>query len=358
MKSPRIFYLYQPLNFCSGGQKTMFKHVDILNANGYCAYAVPAITTTLSAEPFRLDWFSNNTRLMSNDEFQSKFDPNVDYVVFPEPLREGVALFPAARKIIFNQNLYLGFPGPKVGNALPDSLLDPSLLAVFTVSDHNLNTLQFAYPDLKCIRVYYGVDSHELSFKPLNEKKRQIACISKWSDRQLSVLHGILSARAKAGKNRLADFDWCVLGNKRHGETINILCDSLIFVFLSITEGCPILPLEAMLSGCILCMFEGGPQEEYQPPMKFRYGDLQSIAGYIETIAAADADELRQFQFGTEEALKIALRYSLEREKESVLSAWKQVFFESCHRSSVIVPELSSNWLAEYYAAIISHSLI
>src|SRR6185369_4415466 len=98
----KIFYHCFDTDARGGGQKHTYQHVDILCAHGFDAYVVH------EAPGYRLDWFRNETRVISRQEYEALFDPARDYVVLAETVGSDVTSYPG-RKIIFNKNLYYLF---------------------------------------------------------------------------------------------------------------------------------------------------------------------------------------------------------------------------------------------------------
>src|SRR5215472_5677929 len=95
----RIFYYAYDTLKPSGGEIDTYHHVDILNDNGFDAYA-------LHTKPgYRHKWFENNTRVIDVSAFWRIYDRERDFVVLPEPLELQMKMFPG-KKVIFNKALY------------------------------------------------------------------------------------------------------------------------------------------------------------------------------------------------------------------------------------------------------------
>ena len=100
MSGARIFYYCYSHNEPLGGQKHTYRHVDILNAHGFEAYALH------QKAGFRLTWFENRTRVIDEHGFHQIYDPERDYLALPEVLGARILDFPG-RKVIFDKGLYL-----------------------------------------------------------------------------------------------------------------------------------------------------------------------------------------------------------------------------------------------------------
>ncbi len=101
-KNPTIYYYCYDHNLPSGGQKHTYRHVDILNKNGFDAKVLH------TAKNFRLTWFDNTTPVVSYQECVAKMNERRDFLVLPEDLGPRILDFPG-RKVIFNKNIFHGF---------------------------------------------------------------------------------------------------------------------------------------------------------------------------------------------------------------------------------------------------------
>jgi glycosyltransferase involved in cell wall biosynthesis len=318
MKAPKIFYFCYRHNRPTGGQKHTYRHVDILNQHGFDA-------TVFHPDPeFRLNWFKNDTRVITYADFLRQVDPARDVVVLPEDLGLRINNFPG-RKVIFNKNLFYGFLCYGVEGPSQYPYHSPEVVAAFTVSEHNKAHLQLAYPDLPVERVHIEIDSAIFRYRTLVEKKPQIACIPKSSEYLMSLYH-MLRSRTASGLNNGQAFEWVFIENKSEAQTAAILQDSLIFIFLSVAEGMGRMPLEAMACGCLLTAFAHGPLAEILPPCaRFECGDLISVVTYIENIMNSFPQEIQRWSACVTAGRDIAKSYSLERQEASVLQAWERV---------------------------------
>jgi hypothetical protein len=314
----RIYYFCFDHNRPTGGIKQIYRHVDVLRRHGHEAFVLHDTPGS------RATWFDNQTSIVDRETFARLHDPVADFVVLPEDL--GTRFFDfRGRKVIFNQNVYYGFAAFGWSLSLRYSYLDPDLIAVLTVSDHNGEYLRFAYPRLPVLRVHYGVDSARFTARALADKKRVIACVNKSPQEICALLH-LLQSRARQGLNRLQDYEWVLLQGKSESEVAGLLSECLLLVFLSTTEGLGLTPLEAMLSGCFVAAYGVGPPAEYLLP-QYQFGphDLLGMARWIETLAELSPDQLDEWQALADAGRAAALQYSLEREEASILAAWSRI---------------------------------
>jgi hypothetical protein len=314
----RVFYFAYSHDRPTGGQKQCYRHVDILNRHGYDAYA-------LHMTPgFRLRWFDNDTRTIDPAGFRGLHDPARDIVVVPEDLGEQMLSFPG-RKVVFNQNLFYGFHafGERQPREYP--YLRPDVVAALAVSDHNAAALRFACPSLAVHRVVNGIDLDRFAYRPPREKSRLVACVAK-APAQLSVVYHVAQLRARQRLNALSSFEWVFIQGRSEREVADILGRALVFVFLGVEEGLPLMPLEAMASGCLVLGVGSGPVTEYLDAASlFPVGDAVSLVTRLEAIAATHPDRLDDLEAASERGRQTASGYTLAREEASVIEAWRTI---------------------------------
>lgn len=329
MSDPRIFYFCYDHDRATGGQKHTYQHVDILNKHGYEAYIFHR------QKDFRLRWFENETRVLDQEQVKAMHDRQRDFIVLPEDLGERILIFPG-KKVIFNKNLYCGFQVFGTQRPAVDPYLDQEVVCAFAVSNHNAQHLQFAYPHLRVIKVCAGIDGNVFRYNSLARKERRIACIPKGTARGfLLTLYHMLQARAELGLNRLKDYEWTFLEGHTEREVADLLHKSLVFIFTSAEEGLGRMPLEAMLSGCLVAGLESGPQKEYLPPeYRFEPGNMIEMVRYVENITNSFPENINEWEQLSEQGRRNALAYSLEEQERSVVSAWEQILSTTFAASS------------------------
>jgi len=325
MAQPKIFYFCYDHQTPTGGQKQMYRHIDILNKHGHKAFALH------TRESSRLRWFDNKTAVVGLDEFEKIYHSTQDFLVLPEDLGTRILSFPG-QKIIFNQNCYYGFYSFGFETPRVYPYVHPDIKHVFVVSDHNLEYLTFAFPDLRVSRIYYAVDSSKFVYRPIEGKKKLIACLPSKNPMEVSQVYHQLLSRSRQGLNRLQDYEWVFIQNRSEAEVIRILSEALLLVFLSTEEGFGILPLEAMASGTLVVAYDSGPPSEYLRPQNaflFKKGDVLAVVRSIEEITGAFPQNVGELQAMSEAARDGTRMYSLRREEESVIAAWHTIMSES-----------------------------
>lgn len=319
MTQRKIFYFCFSDNQSSGGNKEIYRHVKILTQHGYQAFVLH------TTREFKLTWFNHQVKVVDLDIFKALFSPEKDFIVLPEDLGSDILSFPGNR-VIFNQNIYYGFHTFSLSKPLLYPYLCSETKGALVVSEHNRKYLSFAYPSLNIRRVYCGVDSEKFAFQHLKQKKKKIACNPVKRPLDISLLYHLLQSRAEQGLNTLSDYEWVFIENKTELEVAQILQESLLFIFLSKEEGFPLMPLEAIACGCLVVAYNVAPLTEYLPSeFLYEQGNILEIARSIEAITRAFPEQVGQWETTSKTSLDIALQYSLPREEESVIGAWKEI---------------------------------
>jgi hypothetical protein len=303
----------------------MYRHVDILNKHGYRSFALHV------QQDYRLTWFENQTPVISMDDLQGRYRPEDDIIVLPEDLGEKILSFPG-HKVIFNQGVYLGFYSLGFNKPQPYPYLHPDIKAVMVVSEHNREYLTFAYPGLKIYRTINAVENKKFAYQTVQQKKKHIACLPAKNPVDLSQVYHILSSRAAQGLNTLEDYQWTFIENMPETDVIQTLQNSLIFIFLSTEEGFPLMPLEAMLSGSLVVAYRAGPLMEFMDKKNSFLclkGDTLEVVKTVEAITASFQTNGANLQTVSDSAFEKALDYSLQKEEESIIMAWKGILYDT-----------------------------
>lgn len=372
MKEPRIFYLCPDNNKPVGGIKQIYRHVDILNKNGFCAFVLH------NSLGFRCTWFENKTAIAYKKIFSTGihiflkkilfsriFNPfylfwcilnfllhsgyrfevlgvykeyrgkiirtkgeneniefeKTDFLVIPEVYGPDIKdVAKGVKKVIFNQNAHYTFSRYSLKkNDLKTPYLSDDIVSTIVVSEHSSNYLKFAFPDINLVRIHCGIDGSV--FKYSSQKKKQIAFMPRKLPEQLSQVINILKFRGV-----LNDFSLVAVDNKTEKEVAKILQESLIFLSFSTREGCPLPPLEAMACGCIVVGYHGGGGREYFNE-EFSYPiEAENILVFAKTIEKVITEYTNDrsclLNKGKQASEFINEKYSLEQEEQDVLNFW------------------------------------
>jgi glycosyltransferase involved in cell wall biosynthesis len=314
MNAPRIFVLCPDYDEPSGGVRRLYRHVDVLCRHGARAWV-------LHRRPgFRCTWFDNDTPVMAFDRAGLTA---ADFLVVPEvygPDLGGMA--PGVPKVVFNQNAYFTFRGFAPGRIVPPGpYLSREVVAVFAVSEDNAAYLRHAFPGLQVRRIHYGIDP---LFAPRGPKRRAIAYMPrKNADDAVQVLN-ILSCRGALNGWELLPID-----GLPEAEVARRLAECLIFLSFGMVEGCPLPPLEAMACGCFVVGYHGRGGREYFDPSFSRPVEAGDIIGFARAIEEALRMEAETTGFlaelGRRAEAFVRSKYSPERERDDILTAWDAI---------------------------------
>src|SRR5579862_2294830 len=139
-RDTRVLALCPDLPEPAGGVRKIYRHVDLLNANGINALVVH------DQPGFVCRWFDHQTPVTSRREISLQHA--TDLIVVPEILSwEMMGQARGIRKVILNQNVYQTFLAqtPQI-DALVAPYRHPDFLATLVVSDDSQRYLNHAFP--------------------------------------------------------------------------------------------------------------------------------------------------------------------------------------------------------------------
>jgi hypothetical protein len=335
-------YYYQPCpDFPAGGPRISYRHVDVLNQNGIPA----AILHPKSG--YRYPFASTNTKIEYVKDLDEK---NIRVLVLPEfhgySLNEGILTneadylgskllsrfnktkslaetkfhLPKCPKIILNQNSYYTFQNYPLNESIKQTIYThPDTLGIFCVSEDNQNYLKLAFPDRPIHRIVY---SHDFEiFKFSESKKLQCAYMPRKNIRDIEQVLSIIKLRGN-----LNDFKFIPVDQLPTSRVSEILKESQFFLSFGDPEGCPMPPVEAMLSGCTVIGYHGrGGTEYWKPEFSFpiERGDIITFVKAIEECAVIlrkSPEELKRRARAADSFIRE--KYSAVKEKESILSGF------------------------------------
>jgi len=341
MKKPCIYYFCPDFKGVVGGVKTMYRHVDILNGNGFNAAILHSRTG------FRCRWFENDTKIAYVRQTDLGMD---DILVFPEPFLAYFTDFhnpPKAelwfdrivsksrhkyyinelsktpvRKVIFNQNAYLSFEGIDSAEAYDIPYLRKDVTATICVSDDNEDYLKFAFPNARLYRVRLSANKAYFYHGP--DKKPQIAFIADRSREDSNQVLNILKAR-----NSLEGFRLVPIKDVAERQVAQIMRESLVFMSFGRAEGFSLPPMEAMLCGCIVVGYHGRAGREYFDPSfccPVEVGDIIGLVRSVEAVLSVYKENPAQLaEIAKTASEQIAFRYTSEKEEADLKNIWAEI---------------------------------
>ncbi len=305
-----IYYITPSLARPSGGVRTMYRHVDALNAAGFPAAVVH------ERRGFRCAWFENRTRveyppLMLND----------DVLVFPEEFSaESLArIAPGVPKVVLNQNAYRTFAskGPRGPSPSVDC---PDVVAVVVVSEDNERYLRYAVPDLPVHLVRHCIDGR-VFFPDFTAQARHIAVMPHKRPHEFAQVRALLERRGV-----LDDWELVVLRGLPETAVARELRSAPLFLSVARAEGFGLPAAEAVASGCFVIGFHGQAGREYLRPPHTQVvedGDVVGFAMAIEEFTGRfDACREALTRSMGEAADRIRARYSHEHQTADLVEAF------------------------------------
>lgn len=324
-----IYYWSPDYTSAVGGVKILYRHVDILNSNGYNASIIH------KKSGFRCSWFENDTEVSYLKKIS--LDKN-DFLVIPEiygslytnPKSRPKAysnfkrLFESnAIKIVFNQGVYNTFNGQTFYEERLNSIYqDPVIKGVMVVSDDSLDYLKYSFPGLNVVRFHNSINRDVFFYNP-HKKKKICFMPSKNADHAVQVICMLKS------RGITEDFEIIPIENKSEYEVAQIMKESLIFLSFGYPAGFSLPPAEAMACGCIVVGYHGmGGREYFKSDLCFpvEMGDIIAFSKMTERVIEEWEKMPGAFMERTMKASAyIHSKYTKEREEQDVLDFWKSM---------------------------------
>ncbi|QFU18215.1 glycosyltransferase [Microvirga thermotolerans] len=310
---PTVYFLVPDYNRPSGGVRTLYRHVDILNAAGLHAVVLHR------RRNFRCTWFEHRAPVRN---VQQVTICRNDLLVLTELDIDILDRLPRGLKhAIFNQGIHLTWTRA-TGTELYHYTENPDLVGVVTVSDHSLHVMRHAFnpPRLRRIRlsidpcIYYWTDA---------SRAKRISYMPRRGERDIPPVLGILRAR------RVLD-DWQILpiDGMAPAEVGDALRTSRIFLSFSEQEGFGLPAAEAMACGNYVIGYHGfGGGEFFRPEfsMPVPSADVLAFASEVERAVNRDREDGGWCQRrGREASAFILSEYSPERERGDVIGTYTE----------------------------------
>lgn len=313
----RIFYLCPDLTFPSGGIKRLYKHVKILNENGFNSYILHF------KKGFKPGWFASSVPVVYLND-NPPLNPG-DTIVVPEG-------FPNVMKKFSNVNL------KRVVIALNPLYPFQSLPAGESWTDYGFNTVLASSPqiadliswslDIKDVHVFETSIDAETFYFDRSIKRNQIAYVSR-KDLNTPVIEKILKVRQRYSK----PFEFIRIENMKFEDYADVLRRSAFFITTSPYEGTNRSVLEAMASGCICTGYHGfGGKDYIIPNGEDRNFFLAETLNFFELAQILDRlvtdfrNQESYLETVRKNAIKTAERLHRGLERDSILNFWSSFF--------------------------------
>jgi hypothetical protein len=314
---PTIYFLAPDYNVPSGGVRTLYRHVDILNSFGIRAFILH------QSRNFRCTWFEHQTRVA--DLRSVKISPS-DLLVVTELDTDLLGRLPAGtRHVILNQGIHLTWT--RACENLPWHYgAHPDLAGVVTVSDHSAEMLRYAFDPPYLRRIHLAIDPR-LFYPGQDVRARRIAYMPRRGGRDARPVLEMLRDRGI-----LQNWELVPIDGLKPAEVGNILRTTSIFLSFADQEGFGLPAAEAMACANYVCGYHGfGGREffrsEFSAPVSS--GDILEFARTVEGIIARDRlNPAWCRERGNKAAAFIAMEYSPERERDDVIQTYTEFLQE------------------------------
>jgi hypothetical protein len=316
MTNTLIYFFCYDNTVPSGGIKTLYRHVDHLNALGFRAFILH------QKKDFRCTWFENQTPVRYVSEITFR---RCDILVIPEDCFATVAaLTQQANKIVFNQGCYQTFYDGYSFDLTNRSsaYLDKTTRAALVVSDDSKTYLEYAFPGLTVFRIHPAINADLFYFS--DNKKPLISFMTRKNAQDALQVVNILKFRGA-----LDGFEICIIDNEKEADVARIMRESLIFLSFSYAEGFSLPPAEAMACGAIVIGYHGmGGREFFDPDYSYPIpnADIIHFAKTVESVIGLyRADPAGLADKGRHASEHILKTYTYERERQDIFTFWDEM---------------------------------
>ena len=135
--------------------------------------------------------------------------------------------------------------------------------------------------------------------------------------------------------------------DNQSNKRLRMASSCAIFLSFGYPEGCPLPPMEAMASGCVVIGYHGrGGREYFDPAFSYpvEVGDVVGFAKAVEEALKKEAEEPGTLErMGTQAMEFIRANYSPEREIEDIIGFWRSIMSSNGVGSRIAGLSLGSN---------------
>lgn len=347
----RILFITPQNKEPSGGNKQLYRMVDVLNTLNFQAYILH------ESKGFRFSWFHNKTHILYNGhifkELNKLYAPLLktnsiyhiyfylrtlfkrlnwgkdiintsDILVFPEFYGRFMNdILPNHKKVIYVQGCYLTFKHFNLQDNLKDSLyFEPNTLAIIVNSEDGRS-----YMEQLCTQLPIYITRHSVNttlFAPAKKKKKIMAYMSrKYPEDSKQIINYLTLCGV------LDDWELINIDKVNHEEVATVLNKSAVFLSTNTDEGFPLPSIEAMASGCLVIGYTGkGGREYFKEDFSIPIPEKE-IQIFMQK-ALEEVSKLNQ-DFGIIDAISIKARafiethYNEDIEKEDIANIWSQL---------------------------------
>ena len=308
----RLFYYCGTNAHPTGGNKVVYRHVDLLAQAGIEAWVFHP------RDHFFYEGLVSRPRVVGPSSLVLH---RSDLLILPEDAGPAMGTFAAGvRKLIFNQNAYYSFRYFGLQPAALPPYRNAEIIGALVVSEDSRRYLSYAFPGLICERVVLSLDYRAFNFVPWHRKRRQIAYMTRKNEGDVAQVVKILTARGG-----LDDWNLVPIEGLSEPDVARVMGESQLFLAFGHPEGLSLSNLEALASGCRVIGYTGRAGREYFAATGSIEIELGDIVGFCEAVEkfvseAGSASE-EHARIAAQASHFVRTTYSQERERSSLLAA-------------------------------------
>jgi glycosyltransferase involved in cell wall biosynthesis len=259
----------------SGGIKATYHHAELLTELGF--------NVTVFQPDGPPTWCAPHLQALVSNQLAPTGD---DILVFPETLNGWLADFAQAptpaTKVMFCQNQFYMFSYAITA----EGYAERRFVKFIVPSEVAKRALENVIGLSNVVMIPYYIDAER--FFP-RDKIAQIVTVP-WKfpfNRGIPAQADLIRRMLALKYPHLASVPWQLLEDKSEDEVADIMGRSAVFLSLSYMEACPLSPLEAMASGCVVVGYRGNGGLEYATPengLWFSPEELEEVTDAIATV--------------------------------------------------------------------------
>jgi len=312
MGKPLIAFRCPDLPQVLGGVRQTYRHVDVLNENGFDAVVVHR------KKGFKPKWFAHQTHVTYEPLTLGKSD----IAVYPEIWGPAITQeHPKIRKAVLNQNSYYSFVANPLRKRLVVPYTSPQVIATIVVSEDSKKYLQHVFPKMPVHRIRYSIDPN--LYCP-EQKIRQICVMPRKNEADVKQVLHILNLRGA-----LKGWKVVLVDGFSEAKAAAVMRESAVFLSFAGLEGFGLPSCEALQCRCIVCGYTGFAGEEFMSPewcFPIPMHNILEFAQTAERILRDYENSPHIFAPMTEKAAAfVKENYSRDRERETITSAWAKI---------------------------------
>jgi len=299
-----ITYFCPAINHPLGGIKVIYRHAEMLSANGIESYIFHPENPNFSCT-----WFTHKV----NFREEKLFNAQKDFVVIPEVWAADLGkrcIENNIRYAIFVQNGYLLIEGKGAGTEADLQKAFEAASLIMSISEDTTDVISLAYPHIspnKIIRIFPNIGEKFIA----GEKKKTITFMPRKLPRHAETVSLYLRAHLPA--------EWALVPivDRSEEDVADLLAESSIFLSFCDLEGFGLPPLEAAICKNIVVGYTGqGAKEYFNPPIFYEVpnGDFKTfVEGITTAIKKIECGFLESAEFA-QQLEKIKFDYSGKNE--------------------------------------------